>query len=204
MGLKLRDVSLQRLIFFNSLFCFWLSMSCFTVSENIVGVMNPHFWVLHLICCWKNYITLFWSVVFNVTWVFFLKSEKSNWAKRSTETDSCNLSSEIVLFFSEEEWVCENGSFQVTCEHNLNFSGSFDIFWLEIWKLFPFIETRVTDIISKFVDTSSIGFHISWWLITFSSFFTSNFTLSDIVIVICTSDLSKESKSTSTGLSCEF
>jgi hypothetical protein len=93
-----------------SLLWFWLDMSRFAVSKNVSCVMNPHLWILHFICCRQDYFTIFRCIIFDVSWIFFLKSEKTNWAKSCTESDSCNLSSEIMLFFSKEEWISENSS----------------------------------------------------------------------------------------------
>lgn len=111
--------------------------------------------------------------------------------------NTSDLSSQIVLLSTEEEWVSKDRSFEVTSEQNLNLTRSLNIGRGEIWEFGPLLEYTVCDPVGKLINTSSFSFLISRATFTLASFFTTfNNTFSDIIVFLRSRNLAKEADRT--------
>lgn len=111
--------------------------------------------------------------------------------------DTGDLSSQVMLLLSEEEWVCDDVTLEATSEEDFDRSGGYEILWLQIWKHGPVSEGGTSDPISFLVNASALGLHLSrcWiFLVVWGVWiFTLEITFGDIVVFLGTSDFTKES-----------
>jgi hypothetical protein len=144
---------------------------------------------------WLHDFSLLWSVVLDFLGAFLLQSEQADWTQSGRVRDSCNLGSQVFLFLFEKEWVRENSSVEIAGEQNLNLSGCLDVLWSQIWKFRPLVEGLVRDPIGVFVNSSSLWLLVSWLFLLVSLLFAFCLTLSNVVILLSSSNLAEESKS---------
>lgn len=111
--------------------------------------------------------------------------------------DTGDLSSQVVLLLSEEEWVSNDVALEATSEENFDRSGGYEVLWFQIWKHGPVFEGGTGDPISFLVNTSALGLHLSGCWVFFVVWgvwiFTLEITFGDVVVFLGTSDFTKES-----------
>ena len=158
--------------------------------------MDPLTWISHGLSAWDHWWRVILSVIVdNVS--FFVNLEKSTGAEGRWVVDTGDLSSQVVLLFSEEEWVSNDVTLETTCEENFDRSGGYDILWFQIWKHGPVFEGGTSDPIGFLVNTGSLGLHIGRCWVFFVVWgvwiFTLEIAFGDIVVFLGTSDFTKES-----------
>lgn len=164
--------------------------------EDTGILMHPLAGVCHGISAWDDWWRIVLTgVVDDVS--FFVDLEKSGWAESGRVVDTGDLGSQIVLLFSEEEWVGDDVTLETTSEEDLDGSGGYDILWFQIWKHGPVFKGRASDPISFLVNTGSLGLHLGrcwvFFVVWGVRIFTFEITFSDIVVFLGTSDLTEES-----------
>lgn len=158
--------------------------------------MDPLTWISHGLSAWDHWWRVILSVIVdNVS--FFVNLEKSTGAEGRWVVDTGDLSSQVVLLFSEEEWVSNDVTLESTCEEDFDRSGGYDILWFQIWKHGPVFEGGTSDPIGFLVNTGSLGLHIGRCWVFFVVWgvwiFTLEIAFGDIVVFLGTSDFTKES-----------
>lgn len=124
------------------------------------------------------------------------KSKHSFWNDSCSVINSCDLSSEIVFFFSKEERICDNVSFKISSEKNFDHSTGSYISRHEVWEGFPLRQRVICDIVSELIDASSswlkrrpfILFRVIRILLSFCC------SLSDIIVFFSSIYFTPESK----------
>ena len=106
-----------------------------------------------------------------------------------------------MLFFTKEEWVADYVPLKISREKNFDFTRSFNVRWKYIREAFPCSKRIIGDEIGGLVNTSSLRFHVRFFifLIVFRSTFVTSLVLfgldlrfNDVIIGLSASDLAKE------------
>jgi len=176
-------------------------MAYTAIIQNVRSVVNPKLMLaqvvnsgnLKLLAVLGNEVFDFSVVVLN----YLMESLGDNRSRMNNTGDLC---SQIMLFFTKEEWVSEDGSLEVSGEEDLDLTSCLDISGSKIWELSPFFENAISNPVGKLVNTSSLGFLISGAALAFTTFLaTFDDAFSNIVVSLCARDLSKETNRACAG-----
>lgn len=87
------------------------------VVQDVRCMVNPELLFAQIVYCWDlKLLTVFRDEVFNFSIIVFDYFVETLRYQGGRVNNTSDLSSQIVLLSTEEEWVSKDWSFEVTCE----------------------------------------------------------------------------------------
>ena len=87
--------------------------------EDAWVLVDPHLCLGHLCCVGQDKLSLLRFVVLNFSIVVFNELLGHDWHDGRRVRNSSDLSAQVMLLLSKEEWIADDRSLQVPSEHDL-------------------------------------------------------------------------------------
>lgn len=193
---------------FESLRSSWLNVNRLAVVENALFSMHPHGWVFHLRSVRNQILSLFRFNSLNFACLaVFCWFEQTFWKKSCWLSDTSDLSTQIMLFLSFEERVCEYLPFQISRKEDFNTTSSFNLTRGYIRKFSPAWKRVFWYKVCVLVNSCcTFSIEARFLFLTVSSFVIATFycCFHHVVITLSTCNFSKESSRGRIHFSCKL